>query len=233
MRVSNRIVAGLLLVAFHLNLTAVAQASVIYKHVDARGRVHYTDRKISARYQPIMENGKFLQSYVQTRTKFSRQRTLTAYGRSNRYDLDDSPVYTKVSRRLLERREQFAPIIDQTAQRHGLPEGLLHAVITAESSYNPNAISPKGAAGLMQLMPGTANRFGVSNRMDPKQNVNGGARYLRKLLAMFNNDLPLAVAAYNAGEGAVMRHGNQVPPYRETQGYVRRVLALYRQYTGI
>ncbi len=223
-----------LLAVLQLGMASV-EASVIYKYVDARGRVHYTDRQMTAKHKPIMENGKFLQSYLKQRDAFPRQRTLVARGRSRNqsFALDDSPVYTRVSRKLLERREQFDPIITATAQRHGLPEGLLHAVITAESAYNPNAVSPKGAAGLMQLMPGTASRFGVSNRMDPHQNVNGGARYLRKLLGMFDNNLPLAVAAYNAGEGAVMRHGNQVPPYRETQGYVRRVMSLYRQFVGI
>jgi soluble lytic murein transglycosylase-like protein len=92
-----------------------------------------------------------------------------------------------------------------------------------ESSFKPRAMSYKGARGLMQLMPGTASRFGVSNIWDPRQNIEGGARYMRFLLDMFSNDVRLALAGYNAGEGAVMKYGNQVPPYSETREYVRRI----------
>ena len=107
----------------------------------------------------------------------------------------------------------------------------MHAVISAESAYNPWAVSPKGAMGLMQLMPGTAERFGVSNPYDPIANMHGGARYLRWLLDRFN-DHRLAIAGYNAGEGAVQKYGNQIPPYQETQTYVVRVLNFYQQYRG-
>jgi soluble lytic murein transglycosylase-like protein len=92
-----------------------------------------------------------------------------------------------------------------------------------ESSFKPRAMSYKGARGLMQLMPGTASRFGVSNIWDPKQNIEGGARYMRFLLDLFSGDVRLALAGYNAGEGAVMKYGYQVPPYSETREYVRRI----------
>jgi soluble lytic murein transglycosylase-like protein len=115
------------------------------------------------------------------------------------------------------------------AKNSGVDSALLHAVIITESNYNPNAISPKGAKGLMQLMPITASRFGVYNMYDPVQNIQGGARYLAYLLGIFNNDFKLAIAAYNAGENAVIRHGNQVPPYRETVSYVTRVMLLYKK----
>ena len=105
----------------------------------------------------------------------------------------------------------------------------MHAVVRAESAYNPNAVSRAGAVGLMQLMPATAAHYGVTNRRDPTQNLMGGTRYLAYLLKLFDNDLTLALAAYNAGEGAVQRYGNKIPPYRETQNYVRKVLAFYRQ----
>ena len=111
--------------------------------------------------------------------------------------------------------------------KHKMDPKLLHAVIQAESAYNPKAISSAGAIGLMQLMPDTARRYGVTDRYDPEQNVDGGTRYLKDLLAMFNSDLKLAVAGYNAGEGAVMKYNYSVPPYRETQDYVRHVLKLY------
>lgn len=111
-------------------------------------------------------------------------------------------------------------IIDAYAKRYGLPAPLLHAVISAESAYDANALSRAGAVGLMQLMPETAKRYGVANRRNPSHNIDGGSRYLRDLLIMFNNNLQLALAAYNAGENAVKKHGNAIPPYPETRNYV-------------
>ena len=107
---------------------------------------------------------------------------------------------------------------------------LIHAVIAVESGYNPSARSGAGAVGLMQLMPATAKRYGVKNRLDPAQNIQGGARYLRDLKLMFGNNLPLVLAAYNAGENAVMRYGRRIPPYRETVAYVPKVMQQYRKY---
>ncbi len=120
----------------------------------------------------------------------------------------------------------FAPLIERQARAKGVDPGLVHAVIRAESAYRPDAVSPKGAVGLMQLMPATARRFGVLDREHPESNVSAGTAYLRLLLDRFGS-LPLALAAYNAGEGAVMRHGNQIPPYAETRGYVARILRDY------
>lgn len=120
-----------------------------------------------------------------------------------------------------------ARIVDAVAPSFGLEPALLLAVIAAESGFRTKAVSPKGAQGLMQLMPATARRLGVSDPFDPEQNVRGGARYLNELLRLFDNDLPLALAAYNAGESAVMRHGRSVPPFPETRQYVTRVLSRY------
>ena len=116
----------------------------------------------------------------------------------------------------------FREAVDQIARRHDLPPQLVHSVIRVESNYNPYAVSPKGALGLMQLVPGTARRFGVSNVFNPAENIEGGARYLRYLLDLYKGDYQLALAAYNAGEGAVSRHGG-VPPYPETVNYVHQV----------
>ena len=126
-----------------------------------------------------------------------------------------------------ENRERFWPLVDAAARRHGLNQALIDAVIVAESGYNPRAVSRAGAVGLMQLMPETARAYGVSDREDPAQNVDGGARYLRHLLTRYL-DLELALAAYNAGETAVEEHGRRVPPYPETRRYVRKVLGLFR-----
>ncbi|MDP3538818.1 MAG: lytic transglycosylase domain-containing protein [Azonexus sp.] len=114
----------------------------------------------------------------------------------------------------------------------GVDAALLHAVITVESGYNQGAVSPKGATGLMQLLPGTAKRYGTVNLLDPGENIRAGARYLRDLLAMFDNNLELALAAYNAGENAVIRHGRRLPPYAETRRYVPLVVAHYQRLGG-
>ena len=118
-------------------------------------------------------------------------------------------------------------MIDAAASKYSLDPALLHAVIQAESGYNPGAVSNKGAAGLMQLMPATATRFGVRDRFDPQDNIEGGARYLSELLDMFPSNVKLAVAAYNSGENTVKRFGNQIPPIAETQSYVVRVMNNY------
>jgi soluble lytic murein transglycosylase-like protein len=122
------------------------------------------------------------------------------------------------------RRNRYAPIIDAEAARQGIDPNLVHAVIRAESAYRPSARSHAGACGLMQLMPATAKRFGVRDIWDPAQNIRGGVAYLRFLVDRFDGDIHLVLAAYNAGEGAVEKHGNRIPPYRETRAYVRRVL---------
>lgn len=125
---------------------------------------------------------------------------------------------------------QYNKIVAEVAHAYGLNSALLHAVISTESRYRTNAVSRKGAAGLMQLTPATARRYGVANPFDPVQNLNGGAKCLRDLLKTFNNDMNLALAAYNAGKSAVIRHGNSVPPFPETEAYVQRTLMYYRKY---
>ena len=125
---------------------------------------------------------------------------------------------------------RYQGIVDAAAKSHGVDTALVNAVITAESGYNPNAVSRKGASGLMQLMPDTARRYGVRNIFDPVENVHGGVRYLKDLLAMFGGDMRLALAGYNAGENAVIRAGNQVPPYPETKIYVPRVMDFYHRF---
>ncbi len=130
-------------------------------------------------------------------------------------------------------RKQYAPLVTVVAKEQGIDAALLHAVITVESGYNPKAQSPKGAMGLMQLMPDTASRYAVKNVWDPRENLRGGAQYLRDLLGMFNNNLRLALAAYNAGAAAVIQAGNQIPPFAETRSYVPAVLAHYDRYRSI
>ena len=176
----------------------------IYKFTDNDGRVYYTDEPRHSLYTRIIKTKAYR---YQNTNQFTGK--VHAYSGAN--------------------KKRFAELIEQAAYRYQVDAKLVHAVIQTESAYNSNAHSPAGAVGLMQLMPGTARRFGVTDRNDPDQNVDGGTRYLKHLINMFNPNLDLAVAAYNAGENAVIRYNNSIPPYRETQNYVKQVLALYNQ----
>ncbi len=182
--------------------SGASSAAEIYRYVDSEGRVHLTDRPPHDGYQLIQKAGK----------KLRRPRI-------NFRDKDAN-------------RKRFASKIAEVARRYEVPEALLHAVITIESAYDPNAISRAGAVGLMQLMPATAKRYGVTNRRNPSANLSGGTRYLKDLLLRFDSNLELALAGYNAGENAVEKFGNRIPPFEETQNYVRKVLKLYSQHTA-
>jgi len=177
----------------------------IYRYVDAEGVVHFTNVPQDSRFKVYLKEKRKLDPVTETLASEIRY-----------YDEKD--------------RARYAKPIQDAAKATRLEAALIHAVISAESGYNPFARSRKGAAGLMQLMPETAKRYGVKNRLDPAQNISGGARYLRDLIRLFNNDVQLAVAAYNAGENAVVRAGNRIPPYQETMTYVPRVMTYYRKY---
>jgi soluble lytic murein transglycosylase-like protein len=177
----------------------------IYRYVDAEGVVHFTNVPQDSRFKVYLKERRKPDPVTETLASEIRY-----------YDEKD--------------RARYAKPIQDAAKATRLDAALIHAVISAESGYNPFARSRKGAAGLMQLMPETAKRYGVKNRLDPAQNISGGARYLRDLIRMFNNDVQLAVAAYNAGENAVVRAGNRIPPYQETMTYVPRVMSYYRKY---
>ncbi len=145
--------------------------------------------------------------------------------------LQDTPLLASVT--LLPQEAQA--LIHRASARYGLDPGLVSALVYVESRGQAKARSPKGALGLMQIMPGTGKRYGVHTRaalLDPATNVDAGTRYLRDLMAMFKGRVDLTLAAYNAGEGAVAKYGNRIPPYAETQQYVRQILARYRSLTG-
>ena len=171
----------------------------IYSFVDERGIAHYTNVPIDPRYEFLLASPK--------------ERT------------HSGDPYDSV---LLAGAAQFDAFIDSAASAVSIEPQLLRAVIVVESGFNPHAVSKAGAAGLMQLMPATAQRYGVSDRLDPEQNIHGGARYLKSLLTRYGNDMKLALAAYNAGEDAVDRCGRCIPRYPETRAYVPRVLRMYQ-----
>lgn len=169
-----------------------------------------------------------------TPTKYTNM--LPAEGRWELYlkekpaPIRDEPAYDQ--RRLtVDSHSRYARQIQAAAMANNVEAALIRAVISVESGYNPSAVSRAGAVGLMQLMPETAKRYNVTDRHDPEQNIHGGAEYLRDLLRMFNYDLRLTLAAYNAGEQAVMKYGNRIPPYRETLAYVPKVMKFYKRYS--
>jgi soluble lytic murein transglycosylase-like protein len=190
--------AAFLIAALLIASTAAARAQ-IYTYVDSDGVRHYTDVPDNNRYRLLLIS--------------PQERTSSG----DRYDWQ-----------LLSRAGQYDSIIEKAAISAAVEPNLLRAVIVVESGFNSRAVSKRGAVGLMQLMPATATRFGVSNPYDPLENVHGGARYLKFLMDHFGQDIRLALAAYNAGEDAVERNGGQVPPFTETMAYVPRVLKIYR-----
>jgi hypothetical protein len=191
-------------VAFAGFLSAPAPAD-IYRYVDDGGQVHYTNVPQDSRFKV---HRKIVSTPDPVRETLASE--VRYYGPKD--------------------RERYAKHIRAAAKANRLDPALLHAVISAESGYNPFARSRKGATGLMQLMPETARRYGARNLLDPAQNIHAGARYLRDLMDLFDDDLHLVLAAYNAGENAVLRAGMQIPPYSETMTYVPRVITYYRQY---
>lgn len=132
-----------------------------------------------------------------------------------------------VNPNMLAKSAAYSPIIDDAASNTDVESALLRAVIVVESGFDERAVSHRGAQGLMQLMPATARHYGVSDAFDPSQNVQAGAQHLRELIDRYDNDLELALAAYNAGEDAVEKYGRRIPPYDETQRYVPKVLKIY------
>ena len=125
---------------------------------------------------------------------------------------------------------RYRNLVSVASHANGVDDALVHAVIFAESSYDPDAISPSGASGLMQLMPETAKRYGVRDIFDPAQNIQGGTKHLKELLELFEGDVELALAAYNAGPGAVLRAGHRIPPYPQTAAYVPKVMGYYKRF---
>lgn len=193
---------AVLLISQAILLLAIADPARadIYRYEDDEGIVHFTDAPTDRRFKVFMRD---LKKDLKLRTKLQLPSSV-------------NPA-------------EYDQIIASCATKYGVNPCLIKAVIHAESGYNPNAVSRKGASGLMQLMPGTARSLKVSNSFDPKDNVEGGVKYLRFLLDTFRGDVSLAVAAYNAGLNKVAKYGG-IPPYNETRTYVNRVLSYMQSY---
>jgi len=189
-------------------ITSVIQTSVIHTSVIHTSVIH------TSSVHPDFRTGKLVRSVIVTSHPVSRERVAETVVLPRR--VSNTVAAGEVS--------QIPPAgineaVERIAAQHQLPPQLIHSVIKVESNYNPFAVSPKGARGLMQLIPSTARRFGVSDSFNPLENIQGGAKYLKYLLDLYNGDYPLALAAYNAGEGAVAKYRG-VPPYAETQNYL-------------
>lgn len=208
---------SLLFVACLSLLPPCAMAGKIYIFKDADGNVLMTNR--------VDEGSKPLGSDFR---KFSRLEKITRYEDSNIHSYGD---WGKNERAARYNAHAFDDIIRTAALTYRVDDGLVKAVIHTESGFNPKALSKPGAQGLMQLMPATARRYGVRNAFNPSENINGGTRHLKYLIERYQNNLKLVLAAYNAGEGNVTKY-NGIPPYRETQDYVKRVLSRYKNLYG-
>lgn len=201
------IAATYLALAGALGLAVVAPAAQadVWKFVDRYGVVHLSDRPMGPGSELLVRGKK----RVKNRSVSSRH----------------SPGDLK------ENEKRYTRLIDRVSRELSLDRNLVHAVVRVESAFDPQAVSRAGAVGLMQLMPRTAELYGVRDSRNPTQNIYAGVLHLRKLIQQFN-DVVLALAAYNAGENAVINYGYKVPPYPETQNYVRKVLVFYRQYSS-
>ncbi len=207
----NRCLSPLLLTALTLTtLSVTAQAGNMYIYKDQGGQVLLTN---------VNPSGNF--------DKFTKKVKVTYYKDSKMYDGgSDSIDYGSSSASKSGTRNSYDSYIRASAARHGVDPGLMKAMMHTESAFNPNARSPVGAQGLMQLMPATASRFRVSNPWNPADNIEGSAKYIAWLMRRFNNNVEYAVAGYNAGEGNVDKYKG-IPPFKETRNYVKTVMSRY------
>ncbi|RBA23685.1 lytic transglycosylase domain-containing protein [Herminiimonas fonticola] len=214
------------LLALSLSLLSVAAHADVYGYIDANGEAHFATEKLDKRYQLFARGDQALNA--------SRLTPLTNVENAAE---KETPLFRYLSQH--PNLKKYEKLLNDAANEFNLDPTLLKAVMAAESGFNPNAVSPKGAVGLMQLMPATAERFGLQadrkksiaqKLTDPKTNIRLGARYLRVLRDLYPNQQHLVLASYNAGEGAVQKYNNAIPPFPETRNYVKLVTQFYNLY---
>ncbi len=214
-------------------LSSFINAEVITCEIIKDGRVikSYTDKKNNPGCSVSSISYKVKPQIVSSLTTCSRfPGTVKINGKTfHLINCNDKIKHVKLNMVNSQFRQKISPHINAVAKAYNIEPAFIHAIISAESAYNPNATSKAGAMGLMQLMPFTAKHYSVTNAYDPYQNIKAGTKYLRKLLDEFHQ-LELAAAGYNAGEGAVRKYNNKIPPYKETQTYVSRVILYYKRY---
>lgn len=207
----------------------------LYVYVDDMGIPHYSLQKLDDRYQLFANAGPVMDNDIKLAVGMPDS-NLGNLGSLGLYQYGGGSAPAAVQRRLLSSTNlaRFEATIRKHANTHGVDVNLVKAVMAAESGFNSTAISPKNAMGLMQVIPPTAARYGVSadQLMNPERNIYAGVRYLRDLSRMFQGRPDLIIAAYNAGEGAVYKYNRRIPPYAETQNYVRKVMQYYQVYNG-
>lgn len=220
---------SLLLAFLLLTQQGFAHAADIYGYIDSKGVAHFASEKIDERYKIFFRGGQ----------SFDTAQGISPLGRGVRGIDGKVPAASQSLLAMFEASPGYKTAkaaLRDASSKHAIDYELLQALVATESGFDAQAVSPKGAMGLMQLMPATAQRYGVSadkrttiekKLFDPRINIAAGSRYLRDLIAMFPGQIELALAAYNAGEGAVQRAGNKIPNYKETQNYVQTVLQLY------
>ncbi|MEW6408694.1 MAG: lytic transglycosylase domain-containing protein [Nitrospirota bacterium] len=201
------------LILFVMLLLPSLSSGDIFKYVDEQGVIHFSNVPTEDKFKKVYpESSKKINSAVNTQRLGIKSSKIAATIPKSQTQITDTA---------------FSEVIHNTSERYGIDPALVKAVIRAESNFNPYAVSQKGAQGLMQLMPRTSYELNVYNAFNPEENIDGGVRYLKYLLSQFNGNLPLSLAAYNAGPERVQQWKN-IPPIKETQDYVRKVLGIYR-----